>query len=91
MKIAIPDAYQNVALEMGRLVGSLGERRDHCVNNAGAFIPVGKKGGSIITAFNSAVHAMKRICKNDLPCNSSRSETLASNRISSASHPLVGT
>jgi thioredoxin reductase (NADPH) len=27
---------------------------------------VGKKGGSIITAFNSAVHAMKRI---DLPCN----------------------
>jgi len=31
---------------------------------------VGKKGGSIITAFNSAVHAMKRICAQDLPCNS---------------------
>src|SRR6266404_8625011 len=31
---------------------------------------VGKKGGSIITAFNSAVHAMKRICTHDLPCNS---------------------
>jgi thioredoxin reductase (NADPH) len=31
---------------------------------------VGKKGGSIITAFNSAVHAMKRICVHDLPCNS---------------------
>jgi thioredoxin reductase (NADPH) len=30
---------------------------------------VGKKGGSIITAFNSAVHAMKRICIQDLPCN----------------------
>ena len=30
---------------------------------------VGKKGGSIITAFNSAVHAMKRICMRDLPCN----------------------
>jgi thioredoxin reductase (NADPH) len=29
---------------------------------------VGKKGGSIITAFNSAVHAMKRICLHDLPC-----------------------
>ncbi|HEV8431033.1 MAG TPA: NAD(P)-binding domain-containing protein [Pyrinomonadaceae bacterium] len=29
---------------------------------------VGKKGGSIITAFNSAVHAMKRICANDLSC-----------------------
>ena len=33
---------------------------------------VGKKGGSIITAFNSAVHAMKRICRRDLPCNSTR-------------------
>ena len=33
---------------------------------------VGKKGGSIITAFNSAVHAMKRICAQDLPCNSTR-------------------
>jgi thioredoxin reductase (NADPH) len=31
---------------------------------------VGKKGGSIITAFNSAVHAMKRMCVQDLPCNS---------------------
>jgi thioredoxin reductase (NADPH) len=29
---------------------------------------VGKKGGSIITAFNSAVRAMKSICTNDLPC-----------------------
>ena len=29
---------------------------------------VGKKGGSIITAFNSAVHAMKRICLHDLTC-----------------------
>jgi thioredoxin reductase (NADPH) len=29
---------------------------------------VGKKGGSIITAFNSAVRAMKTICINDLPC-----------------------
>src|SRR4029450_9390837 len=27
---------------------------------------VRKKGGSIITAFNSAVHAMKRICAQDL-------------------------
>ncbi len=52
---------------------------------------VGKKGGSIVTAFNSAVHAMKRICMHDLPCNSSRSEALSSNRISSAWHPLVGT
>jgi thioredoxin reductase (NADPH) len=40
---------------------------------------VGKKGGSIITAFNSAVHAMKRICVHDLPCNSrSRSGTARS-------------
>ena len=31
---------------------------------------VAKKGGSIITAFNSAVHAMKRMCVQDLPCNS---------------------
>ena len=31
---------------------------------------VGKKGGSIITAFNSAVRAMKSICTNDLPCTS---------------------
>ncbi len=29
---------------------------------------VGKKGGSIITAFNSSVNAMKRICLHDLPC-----------------------
>lgn len=29
---------------------------------------VGKKGGSIITAFNSAVRAMKSICINDLTC-----------------------
>src|SRR5260370_5609655 len=29
---------------------------------------VGKKGGSIITAFNSAVRAMKRICIHDLSC-----------------------
>ena len=30
---------------------------------------VGKKHGSILTVFNSAVRAMKRICKHDLPCN----------------------
>lgn len=29
---------------------------------------VGKKGGSIITAFNSAIRAMKSICIHDLPC-----------------------
>jgi len=29
---------------------------------------VGKKGGSIITAFNSAVRAMKHICARELPC-----------------------
>jgi thioredoxin reductase (NADPH) len=29
---------------------------------------VGTKGGSIITAFNSAVHAVKRICASDLLC-----------------------
>ena len=29
---------------------------------------VGKKGGSIITAFNSAVRAMKSICSSDLSC-----------------------
>jgi thioredoxin reductase (NADPH) len=33
-------------------------------------LAVGKKGGSIITAFNSAVHAMKSICEHHLPCNS---------------------
>src|SRR5882762_8205460 len=32
------------------------------------FAVVGKKGGSIITAFNSAVRAMKSICIRDLPC-----------------------
>jgi thioredoxin reductase (NADPH) len=31
---------------------------------------VGKKGGSIITAFNSAVRAMKSICIRDLSCHS---------------------
>jgi len=31
---------------------------------------VGKKGGSIITAFNSAVRAMKSICIHDLRCQS---------------------
>ena len=35
---------------------------------------VGKKGGSIITAFNSAVRAVKRICANELPCNQRRSQ-----------------
>jgi len=34
---------------------------------------VGKKGGSIITAFNSAVRAMKSICLRDLPCQSQTS------------------
>jgi len=29
---------------------------------------VGRKGGSIITAFNSAVRAMRSICTHDLPC-----------------------
>jgi thioredoxin reductase (NADPH) len=33
---------------------------------------VGKKGGSIITAFNSAVRAMKSICIRDLSCQSLR-------------------
>ena len=33
---------------------------------------VGKKGGSIITAFNSSVRAMKRICARELACNSLR-------------------
>ena len=36
---------------------------------------VGKKGGSIITAFNSAVRAMKSICIRDLACQS-RSSTV---------------
>jgi thioredoxin reductase (NADPH) len=34
---------------------------------------VGKKGGSIITAFNSAVRAMKSICSHDLSCQSRQS------------------
>jgi len=34
---------------------------------------VGKKGGSIITAFNSAVRAMKSVCSHDLPCQSKSS------------------
>lgn len=33
---------------------------------------VGKKGGSIVTAFNSAVRAMKSICTRDLPCKSAQ-------------------
>jgi thioredoxin reductase (NADPH) len=32
---------------------------------------VGKTGGSIITAFNSAVYAMRSICARYLPCNHS--------------------
>jgi thioredoxin reductase (NADPH) len=36
---------------------------------------VGKTGGSIITAFNSAVHAMRRICTGYLPCNQSKTKT----------------
>jgi thioredoxin reductase (NADPH) len=36
---------------------------------------VGKTGGSIITAFNSAVHAMRRICTDYLPCNQSKAKT----------------
>jgi len=35
---------------------------------------VGKKGGSIITAFNSAVRAMKSICIRELPCPAVKSE-----------------
>jgi thioredoxin reductase (NADPH) len=34
---------------------------------------VGKKGGSIITAFNSAVRAMKSICMHDLTCQARNS------------------
>lgn len=34
---------------------------------------VGKKGGSIVTAFNSAVRAMKSICIHDLPCQPRKS------------------
>src|SRR5258708_28220995 len=39
---------------------------------------VGKKGGSIITAFNSAVHAMKHICMHHFPSNPSPSPSLSS-------------
>src|SRR6185295_18173610 len=35
---------------------------------------VGKKGGSIITAFNSAVRAMKSICIHDLPCKKAQAQ-----------------
>ena len=35
---------------------------------------VGKKGGSIITAFNSAVRAMRSICLHDLPCQPRKSQ-----------------
>ena len=39
---------------------------------------VGKKGGSIITAFNSAVRAMKSICTHDLPCNANHEKRFSS-------------
>ena len=39
---------------------------------------VGKKGGSIITAFNSAVRSMNSICAHDLRCNDSRQPLEAS-------------
>ena len=35
---------------------------------------VGKTGGSIITAFNSAVHAMRSICAGYLPCKHSEAK-----------------
>jgi len=35
---------------------------------------VGKKGGSIITAFNSAVRAMRSICTRDLACHSDKNQ-----------------
>lgn len=35
---------------------------------------VGKKGGSIITAFNSAVRSMQSICAHDLPCTQRQPE-----------------
>jgi thioredoxin reductase (NADPH) len=57
--------------EHGPIVNDYGE-----TNVPGLFVlgdlVVGPKGGSIITAFNSAVHAMQRICKVHLlcgPCN----------------------
>jgi thioredoxin reductase (NADPH) len=37
---------------------------------------VGRTGGSIITAFNSAVHAMRRICAGYLSCNYSEAEAI---------------
>jgi thioredoxin reductase (NADPH) len=48
-------------------------------NVAGLFLigdlVVGKTGGSIITAFNSAVHAMRSICASYLSCNQSKAKT----------------
>ena len=38
---------------------------------------VGKKGGSIITAFNSSVRAMMSICSSYLPCKSNPSRNPA--------------
>jgi thioredoxin reductase (NADPH) len=35
---------------------------------------VGRKGGSIVTAFNSAVRAMEGICRHDLPCHVHKSQ-----------------
>jgi thioredoxin reductase (NADPH) len=53
--------------ERGPIFDSYGE-----TNVPGLFIlgdlVVGSKGGSIITAFNSAVHAMQRICEVYLTC-----------------------
>jgi thioredoxin reductase (NADPH) len=53
--------------EDGPIFGSSGE-----TNVPGLFVlgdlVVGQKGGSIITAFNSAVRAMQRICDAYLPC-----------------------
>lgn len=37
---------------------------------------VGKTGGSIITAFNSAVRAMRRICAGYLPCHQSEAQAI---------------
>jgi thioredoxin reductase len=37
---------------------------------------VGKKGGSIITAFNSAVRAMRRICEGYLMCSETQASTI---------------
>jgi thioredoxin reductase (NADPH) len=53
--------------EKGPIFGAQGE-----TNVPGLFVlgdlVVGPKGGSIITAFNSAVHAMQRICEAYLKC-----------------------